>query len=155
MVSYKNIVETKERKRKHPLRKMTNAMLYLTKTACQWQMLLKEFGPWQTIYFYFRKWKLERVFEELMHHLRESVRKAFGKAISPIDFRTIRTSHHIDTLGIIPVVVIHTANILRPDAAKSSQYHPKDGLWTELFHGSKVLEGSVKTTKYFQKLHKP
>ena len=37
----------------------------------------------------------------------------------------------------------------------SSQYHPKDGLWTELFHGSKVLEGSVKTTKYFQKLHKP
>ena len=78
-------------------------MLYLTKTACQWQMLLKEFGPWQTIYFYFRKWKLERVFEELMHHLRESVRKAFGKAISPIDFRTIRTSHHIDTLGIIPL----------------------------------------------------
>lgn len=99
---------------------MTNAMLYLTKTACQWRMLLKEFGPWQTIYFYFRKWKLERVFEELMHHLRESVRKAFGKAISPIDSRTVKTSHHIDTLGIIPVVVIHTANILRPDAAKSS-----------------------------------
>ncbi|MCS2688605.1 hypothetical protein PDN68_002885 [Bacteroides hominis] len=21
-------------------------MLYLTKTACQWRMLLKEFGPW-------------------------------------------------------------------------------------------------------------
>lgn len=42
----KNIVETKERKRKHPLRKMINAMLYLTKTACQWRMLLKEFGPW-------------------------------------------------------------------------------------------------------------
>jgi putative transposase len=61
---------------------------------------------------------LERVFEELMHHLRESVRKAFGKAISPIDSKTVRTSHHIDTLGIIPVVVIHTANILRPDAAK-------------------------------------
>ena len=97
---------------------MINAMLYLTKTACQWRMLLKEFGPWQTIYFYFRKWKLERVFEELMHHLRESVRKAFGKAISPIDSKTVRTSHHIDTLGIIPVVVIHTANILRPDAAK-------------------------------------
>ena len=40
------VIETKERKRKHPLRKMINAMLYLTKTACQWRMLLKEFGPW-------------------------------------------------------------------------------------------------------------
>ena len=83
-----------------------------------------------------------------MHHLRESVRKAFGKAISPIDSKTVRTSHHIDTLG-----TLQTYSGLMPP--NSSQYHPKDGLWTELFHGSKVLEGSVKTTKYFQKLHKP
>lgn len=48
-----------------------------------------------------------------MHHLRESVRKAFGKAISPIDSKTVRTSHHIDTLGIIPVVVIRCAKLLQ------------------------------------------
>lgn len=90
-----------------------------------------------------------------MHHLRESVRKAFGKAISPIDSRTVRTSHHIDTLVIISVVVIHTANILRPDAAKKFTVPSKRWIVDRTFHGSKVLEGSVKTTKYFQKFHKP
>ncbi len=78
-----NIVETKERKRKHSLREMINALMYLTKTGCQWRMLPKEFGPWQTVYFYFRKWKLEGVFEELMHYLRDVVRKSHGKEISP------------------------------------------------------------------------
>jgi putative transposase len=97
----KNVLETKERKRKHALREMINAMLYLTKTVCQWRMLPKSFGPWQTVYFYFRKWKFEGVFEELMHHLRQTVRKAKGKNPSPsigiIDSRSVRTSYHIDS----------------------------------------------------------
>lgn len=38
---------------------------------------------------------------------------------------------------------------------KSSHYYQKDRLWKELSHGSKVLGGSVKITKYVQKLHKP
>ncbi|MDR0941151.1 MAG: IS5 family transposase [Bacteroidales bacterium] len=133
----KNIVETKERKRKHSLREMINALLYITKTGCQWRMLPKEFAPWQTVYFYFRKWKLEGLFEELMHHLRDVVRKDCGKATSPsvglIDSRSVRTSHHIDsseygidgnkkvkgrkqhivvdTLGLPMAVTVHAANI--------------------------------------------
>ena len=97
----------------------------------------KEFGPYQTLYFYFRKWKLEGIFEQLMHHLRDSVRKAFGRAMSPsiglIDSRSVRTSHHIDsseygidggkkvkgrkehiivdTLGLPMAVKVHAANI--------------------------------------------
>lgn len=72
-----------------------------------------------------------------MHHLRESVRKAFGKAISPgiglIGSGSVRTSHHIDsrkygmdggkkvkgrkehifvnTLGLPMAATVHTANI--------------------------------------------
>lgn len=42
----KNIVEVKERKRKHSLREMINAIMYITKTGCQWRMLSKEFGSW-------------------------------------------------------------------------------------------------------------
>ena len=41
-----NIVENKERKRKHSLRKMINAMMYITKTGCQWRMLPTELGLW-------------------------------------------------------------------------------------------------------------
>jgi len=97
----KNILETKSRKRKHSLRDMLNAMIYLTKTGSQWRMLPKDFGPWQTVYFYFRKWKLEGVFEELMHVLRQAVRKIKGKEISSsiglIDSRSVRTSHRIDS----------------------------------------------------------
>ena len=133
----KNSIEMKERKRKHSLREMVNAILYITKSGCQWRMLPKEFGPWQTVYFYFRKWKLEGMFEELMHLLRGLVRKACGKAISPsvglIDSRSVRTSHHIDsseygidggkkvkgrkehiivdTLGLPMSVKVHAANI--------------------------------------------
>ncbi len=39
-----------------------NAILYINKTGCQWRLLPREFGPWQTVYYYFRKWKLEGVF---------------------------------------------------------------------------------------------
>lgn len=133
----KNVLESKKRKRKQSLRAIINAMMYLTKTGCQWRMLPKEFGPWQTVYFYFRKWKFEGVFDELMHHLRLAVRKAKGREASPsigiIDSRSVRTSHHIDsaqygidggkkvkgrkehivvdTLGLPMATRVHAANI--------------------------------------------
>lgn len=36
-----------------------NAISYINKTGCQWRLLPRQFGPWQTVYYYFRKWKLE------------------------------------------------------------------------------------------------
>lgn len=133
----KNRVELSPRKRKHSLREIMNAMMYIIKTGCQWRMLPKDFGPWQTVYFYFRKWKLEGLFEELMHHLRVTIRKSCGRASSPsvgiIDSRSVRTSHHVDgseygidggkkvkgrkehiivdTLGLPMSAKIHAANI--------------------------------------------
>ncbi len=102
----KNILEPKARKRKHSLRDILNAMMYITKTGSQWRMLPKDFGPWQTVYFYFRKWKLEGVFEELMHVLRQAVRKIKGKEIKG------RKEHIIvDTLGLPMAVRVHAANI--------------------------------------------
>lgn len=75
--------------------------MYITKTGCQWRMLPKDFGPWQTVYFYFRKWKFVGVFEELTRCLGQAVRKAKGREVSPsigiIDSRSVRTSHHIDS----------------------------------------------------------
>ena len=97
----KNIVEPNERKRKHTIRDIINAIMYITKSGCQWRMLPSEFAPWQTVYFYFRKWKSDGMFEELMHHLRSIVRKVSGKEDSPsiglIDSRSVRTSHHINS----------------------------------------------------------
>jgi putative transposase len=72
--------------------------MHIAKAGCQWR--LKDFGPWQTVCFYFRKWKYEGLFEELMHRLRYTVRKIYGREVSLsvglIDFRSIKTSHYID-----------------------------------------------------------
>ena len=55
----KNIVEPQERNRKNPLREIVNGIFYVNKSGCQWRMLPSDFAPWQTVYYYFRKWKFE------------------------------------------------------------------------------------------------
>ena len=39
------IINAQERKRKHPLRGIMDAILYIIKTGCQWRMLPKDFAP--------------------------------------------------------------------------------------------------------------
>ena len=97
----KKILEPQGRKRKHSLRGIMNAILYINRTGCQWRMLPTDFSPWQTVYYYFRKWKFEGVFEEVMDPLRSLIHKQAGRQESPslgiMDSRSVRTSHHVDS----------------------------------------------------------
>lgn len=92
----KNILEPQARNRKHPLKEIMNAILYINKTGCQWRMLPSDLAPWQTVYYYFRKWKLEGVFEEVMDALHSLIRKQAGREESPslgiMDSRSVKTS---------------------------------------------------------------
>lgn len=54
------IINPQVRKRKHSLRNIMNAILYLLKTGCQWRMIPKDFAPWESVYYYFSKWRLFR-----------------------------------------------------------------------------------------------
>ncbi len=99
-------------------------------------MLPSNFAPWESVYYYFRKWKNEGVIEELLDHIHLSVRKLVGKSGSPsmgiIASRSARTSHHVDpvkgidgnkkikgrkqhivvdTLGFPMSIAVHEANI--------------------------------------------
>ncbi len=78
-----------------------NAILYINKTGCQWRMLPSDFAPWRTVYYYFRKWKLEGVTEDIMDTPHALVRKGLGREESPsmgiIDSRSVKTSHHVDS----------------------------------------------------------
>jgi len=136
------IVDCKKRKRKHSLRDIMNALFYLIKTGCQWRMLPRNFAPWNTVYFYFRKWKYEGLIEEVHDVLRSHVRRKAGRQESPslgiIDSRSVKTSHHTntvrgidggkkikgrkqhiitDTMGLVLCVLVHSANIHDSKAA--------------------------------------
>jgi transposase len=37
------------RRRKYPLRRVTDAVLYVVKTGCQWRQLPINFSPWQIL----------------------------------------------------------------------------------------------------------
>ncbi|MBE0540202.1 MAG: transposase, partial [Verrucomicrobia bacterium] len=47
-------------------------MFYLVRTG--WRNLPKDFGPWGTVYDYYRLWKRTKLWEEIHTHLREHVR---------------------------------------------------------------------------------
>ena len=124
------------RKPKHELRQIWEAICYLTKTGCQWRHLPCNYAPWQTVYWYFRKWTLEGIIEVAHRELRKAVRKQSGKkesaSLGIIDSHSVRMSsisgqqrgidgnkkikgskRHIivDTMGLIICVVAHPANI--------------------------------------------
>jgi len=113
-----------------------NAILYITKSGIQWRMLPKDFAPWETVYYYFRKWKRDGMIEEIHDLLAEKVRIGIGKTPTPSvgikDSQSVkacnlcegdvgydggkkikRRKRHIvvDTLGLIMITVIHAANI--------------------------------------------
>jgi putative transposase len=99
-------------------------------------MLPKEYAPWQTVYYYFRKWKRDGLIEEIHDSLVSQIRIKKGKKSDPsvgiIDSQSVKTinvcqdaigydggkkikgrKRHIvvDTLGLILTVVIHSATV--------------------------------------------
>jgi transposase len=75
----KKTLQLDERKRKHSLRSVWNAVLYLVKTGCQWRMLPANFAKWQLVYYYYKKWSMLDCFDLLLAKLREIVRYGMGQ----------------------------------------------------------------------------
>jgi len=130
------------RKRKHSLKEVVNALLYITKSGIQWRMLPKEYPKWQLVYYYFRKWTNEGLIEEMHEWLRALCREQVNREASPslglIDSQSVKTSsmtgqkgydggkkiqgrkRHIvtDTMGFILAVVVHSADLQDREGAK-------------------------------------
>ena len=84
------------RKRKHELKEIFNAIFYFLKTGCQQRTLPTHFAPRNTVYYYHRQWKNNSLIEEIHEILRNMVPKIAGHKESPgavcIDSRSVKTS---------------------------------------------------------------
>ncbi len=74
------------------MRLMLNGILYRNKWGCQWRMLPKEYGPWETVYYWFAKWRKKGVFAHINAALREMVRLAAGREPTPSAGTTVNNS---------------------------------------------------------------
>lgn len=68
---------------KHARREIVNAMLYVLRGGIAWRLLPHEFPPWQTVYDYFRRWRLDGTWERITTALRERVRIKVGRDPTP------------------------------------------------------------------------
>ena len=84
------------RPRKAGKREIVDAILYFLRAGCAWRLLPHDFPPWQTVYYYLRRWEREGVWARVHHALLLEDRELAGRDASPsaavIDSQTVRTA---------------------------------------------------------------
>ena len=71
------------RPRAHPLREVVDALRYVLRGGIAWRALPHDYPPWQTVYHYFRAWRLDGTWERLNDGLRALVRERAGRNAQP------------------------------------------------------------------------
>jgi transposase len=71
------------RPRTTDLREVVNALLYMSRTGCQWDLLPSEFPPRSTVHRYFSTWRDDGTLDEISRVLREKIRIKSGRNKSP------------------------------------------------------------------------
>jgi putative transposase len=78
------------------MREVLNAIFYVLRGGCAWHNLPKDFPPASTVYGWFLRFRRERLFETLNHHLFMRDRERVGRAASPsaavIDSQSVKTT---------------------------------------------------------------
>lgn len=85
----------------HERREIVNAILYHVRAGGSWRMLPKDFPPWDTVYWYFKKWRKNGTLDRVHDALRDRVRsKLEGRDPAPsagiIDSQSVKGA---DTVG--------------------------------------------------------
>lgn len=84
------------RPRELNMRAVVNAIFYVDKTGCQWELLPKDYPNHNSVYYYFARWSDEGVWEQINTVLRERVRVEDGRDPQPsaasIDSQSVKTT---------------------------------------------------------------
>ncbi|MBX6321995.1 MAG: IS5 family transposase [Rhodospirillaceae bacterium] len=83
------------RPREWPMREIMNGIFYVMRGGCAWRLLPKDFPPRSTVYGWFLRFRRERLFETINHHLVMLDRERAGREASPsaavIDSQSVKT----------------------------------------------------------------
>jgi len=78
------------------MREVVNAIFYLLRTGCSWEMLPHDFPPYSTVYYYFRRWQRRGLWEQINQVLREQVRMKQGTSpqatAAIVDSQSVKTT---------------------------------------------------------------
>ncbi len=86
------------RPKTHAAREILDAIFYVLKSGCPWRLLPKDFPPWETIYWWFRRWRVDGTFERLNATLRQQLRVRLGR--DPLPSAGIADSQTTKTTGV-------------------------------------------------------
>lgn len=78
------------------MREVMNAIFYVLRSGCSWDMLPHDFPPPKTVYDYFNNWRKSGEWEQINRNLREALRRQEGREATPsagsVDSQSVKTT---------------------------------------------------------------